>query len=65
MSGKGKAALGFIFVTLLIDVMGFGIIIPILPQLIGGMVHGGNGTSALYGGLLMFAFAECSFFFHL
>ncbi len=63
MSGKRKAALGFIFVTLLIDVMGFGVIIPILPQLIGGMVHGGNGTSALYGGLLMFAFAGMQFLF--
>lgn len=60
---KRQAAMGFIFITMLLDVIGFGIIIPILPKLIGGMIHGDNGQSALYGGLLMFAFAAMQFLF--
>jgi DHA1 family tetracycline resistance protein-like MFS transporter len=34
MFNKRNAAIGFIFVTLLIDVTGFGIIIPVVPKLI-------------------------------
>lgn len=34
MLSKRSPALGFIFVTLLIDVIGFGIIIPVMPKLI-------------------------------
>jgi DHA1 family tetracycline resistance protein-like MFS transporter len=33
MFSKRKAALGFIFVTLLIDVIGWGIVIPVIPEL--------------------------------
>src|SRR5258707_789137 len=47
---KGQAALGFIFVTLLIDVMGFGIIIPVLPKLIEHLIHG--NISPVIGGIL-------------
>lgn len=34
MKDSRKAAVGFIFVTLLIDVMGWGLIIPVMPKLI-------------------------------
>src|SRR5690606_34460691 len=34
MADKSRAAIGFIFVTLLIDVMGWGLIIPVMPKLI-------------------------------
>lgn len=34
MANPRKAAVGFIFVTLLIDVMGWGLIIPVMPKLI-------------------------------
>jgi len=34
MENKRSAAIGFIFITLLIDVVGFGIIIPVIPSLI-------------------------------
>ena len=33
-AGAGKHALAFIFVTALLDSIGFGIIMPVLPQLI-------------------------------
>lgn len=60
---KGQAALGFIFVTLLVDVMGFGIIIPVLPKLIAHLIHGTISDAALYAGLLAIAYASMQFFF--
>jgi len=32
MANPKKAAVGFIFITVLIDIIGFGIIIPVLPN---------------------------------
>ena len=40
-----KPALGFIFITLVLDVLGIGLIIPILPKLIEGF-HGGSVVEA-------------------
>ena len=60
---SGQAALGFIFVTLLVDVMGFGIIIPVLPQLIAHLIHGTTNEAAPYAGWLAFAYASMQFFF--
>ena len=59
-----KPALGFIFVTLFLDILGLGLIIPILPKLIEQMT-GGNVSAAshVYGllaslyGLMQFLFA--------
>ena len=58
-----KPALGFIFVTILIDVIGFGIIIPVVPKLINSLVGGTMSDAATYGGWLIFAFAIMQFFF--
>ncbi|MFI5134566.1 MAG: TCR/Tet family MFS transporter [Chitinophagales bacterium] len=63
MKNKRTAALGFIFITLLIDVTGFGIIIPVLPKLITELQGGGMSEAARVGGLLMFAFSFMQFFF--
>jgi DHA1 family tetracycline resistance protein-like MFS transporter len=52
-----KAAMGFIFVTLLIDVIGWGIIIPVLPNLIKELTHSDTSGAAEYGGWLTGAFA--------
>ena len=60
---KKEAALGFIFITLLIDIIGFGIIIPILPQLIQGLTHGTVSEASRYGGLLIFAYSLMQFVF--
>jgi len=59
---KGQAALGFIFVTLLVDTMGFGIIIPVLPKLIAHLIHGTVSDAAPYAGMLFFAYAIMQFF---
>jgi DHA1 family tetracycline resistance protein-like MFS transporter len=60
---KGQAALGFIFITLLVDVMGFGIIIPVLPQLIQHLIHGSISEAAIYAGWMAFAYAGMQFLF--
>ncbi len=62
MAGARKAALGFIFVTLLIDVIGFGIIIPVVPKLISQLIHGSLSDAARYGGWLIFSFSVMQFF---
>ncbi len=56
-----NAAVGFIFITLLIDIIGFGIIIPVMPTLISELKHVGINESAQYGSLLIFAFAFMQF----
>ncbi|RNI21857.1 TCR/Tet family MFS transporter [Rufibacter latericius] len=63
MKEKKPAALGFIFVTLLIDVIGFGIIIPVLPKLISELINGSLSEASLYGGWLMFAYSMTQFLF--
>lgn len=61
MTVKRTAALGFIFVTVLIDVIGFGIIIPVMPKLIEHLTGGGLSEASQYGGWLLFAFAIMQF----
>lgn len=39
MATPKKATVGFIFITILIDVIGFGIIIPVVPQLLQDLMH--------------------------
>jgi DHA1 family tetracycline resistance protein-like MFS transporter len=58
-----KAAIGFIFVTLLIDVIGFGLIIPVFPKLITQLIHGNLSAASRWGGLLTFAYAVMQFLF--
>lgn len=61
MKPAGSAAIGFIFVTLLIDVIGFGIIIPVLPGLIKELGHTDLSTASEYGGWMLFAYAIMQF----
>jgi DHA1 family tetracycline resistance protein-like MFS transporter len=56
-----KPALGFIFVTLLIDVTGFGIIIPVMPKLITELTGGTMSDAARFGGWMTFAYAFMQF----
>ena len=62
MASKKNAAIGFIFITLLIDVTGFGIIIPVMPTLISKLKHVDTSTASTYGSFLMFAYAFVQFF---
>ncbi|MFM9946579.1 MAG: TCR/Tet family MFS transporter [Saprospiraceae bacterium] len=63
MSQVRGNALMFIFITILIDVIGIGIIIPVLPKLITELTGGGMSEAARYGGWLMFAYAIMQFIF--
>lgn len=56
-------ALIFIFITLLIDVIGFGLIIPVLPKLLEHFTGGDLSSASRYGGWLMFTYAAMQFFF--
>ncbi len=63
LNKKGKAALFFIFITVLIDVIGLGIIIPVVPSLIIDLTGQTISNAAEYGGLLMFIYAGTQFLF--
>src|SRR5579863_1057839 len=56
------AAFIFIFVTVLVDSIGFGIILPVLPQLIMQLTGVGIDRAAAYGGWLSFVYALMQFF---
>jgi len=58
---KKQAALGFIFATLLIDVMGLAIIIPVFPKLLMHLIHGSVSDVSIYGGWLTAAYAIMQF----
>lgn len=59
---KKRAALGFVFVTALVDIIGIGLIIPITPQLI-QEVSGFTEESdvSFYGGLLFMSYSLMQF----
>lgn len=63
MKSTKQAAVGFIFITLLIDVTGLGIIIPVMPKLIQELTGGTNSEAASYGGWLISAYAIMQFLF--
>ena len=53
----------FIVITLMLDAMGVGLILPVMPALI-AEIHGGTvGNAAVWGGLLSTAFAVMQFLF--
>lgn len=63
MANDRKAAVGFIFITLLIDTMGWGLIIPVLPELIAELKHISINEASAYGGLLLSTYAITQFMF--
>ncbi len=65
MEKKQKsAAVGFIFITLLIDITGWGIVIPVVPKLIQELIHNPDlSVASQYGGWLSFAYAGMQFIF--
>ena len=63
MSSKKNAAVGFIFITMLIDIIGIGIIIPVIPKLLQELNHSDISEAAQLGGWLAFAYAFTQFLF--
>jgi MFS transporter, DHA1 family, tetracycline resistance protein len=62
MSDKRPAGLLFIFITLLVDVIGFGIIIPVIPKFISQLIGGDLSQAATWGGWLLFTYSIVQFF---
>ncbi|MFO1409973.1 MAG: TCR/Tet family MFS transporter [Steroidobacteraceae bacterium] len=60
MSGR-RAALGFIFVTALLNMLSFGIVIPVLPRLVAQLAGGDVARAAHYLGLFGTAWALMQF----
>jgi DHA1 family tetracycline resistance protein-like MFS transporter len=58
----GRNALYFIAITVLLDIIGFGLIIPILPRLLVELTGKGLSQAAIYGGWLSFLYAAVQFF---
>jgi DHA1 family tetracycline resistance protein-like MFS transporter len=58
---RRRAAVAFIFITVLIDILAFGIIIPVLPHLIEQMVGGGVSNAAWWVGIFGTVFAIVQF----
>ena len=63
MPDKRAPALGFIFVTILLDVIGLGLIIPVVPKLIRELTGEGLSRASEYSGWLTFAYAAAQFCF--
>ncbi|HUR66944.1 MAG TPA: TCR/Tet family MFS transporter [Chitinophagaceae bacterium] len=63
MKSSRKAAVGFIFVTLLIDIMGWGLIIPVMPTLISQLKGIPVNEASPYGAWLVSAYAITQFIF--
>jgi DHA1 family tetracycline resistance protein-like MFS transporter len=58
-----SAAVGFIFITILIDITGWGIVIPVVPKLIQELLHADISVASEYGGWLSFSYAFMQFIF--
>jgi len=59
----GKHAITFIFITVLIDMIGFGLIIPVMPELINELTGLGADDAAVLGAWLMMTYALTQFIF--
>lgn len=63
-NNHNSAAIGFIFITLLIDITGWGIVIPVAPKLIQELIHNADiSKAAQYGGWLGLLYAAMQFIF--
>jgi len=63
VTNKRHAAVSFIFVTVLLDMLAFGIALPVVPKLISGFVGGDMARASAYIGLFGTTFALMQFFF--
>jgi MFS transporter, DHA1 family, tetracycline resistance protein len=60
---QNRLPLIFIVITLALDAMGIGLILPVMPDLIAQIIGGSVGQAAVWGGLLATAFAVMQFVF--
>jgi len=60
---KRTSGLGFIFITILIDVLGIGLLIPILPDFIAHLTHESLNASSQHYGVLLAIYGGMQFLF--
>ncbi|MCB0092410.1 MAG: TCR/Tet family MFS transporter [Caldilineaceae bacterium] len=60
---KREAKLGFIFVTLLLDILGLGLIIPVLPKLIESFTNNNVESASTVYGIMIAVYALMQFIF--
>jgi DHA1 family tetracycline resistance protein-like MFS transporter len=58
-----RRALAIVLGVLIVDMIGFGIVIPVMPDLITGLTHTTLGEAARLSGWLMGVFAAMQFLF--
>jgi MFS transporter, DHA1 family, tetracycline resistance protein len=61
-TGGRQRVLFFILLTVTLDAMGIGLLIPVIPKLIQYLTGGGFAVAAVYGGWLTATFAAAQFF---
>ncbi|HEY8121411.1 MAG TPA: tetracycline resistance MFS efflux pump, partial [Myxococcota bacterium] len=62
-AARRQAALVFILVTVMLDMLAFGIVIPVLPKLILDFTGGSATQTAWWQGVLQTVYAAIQFFF--
>ncbi|QDV67008.1 Tetracycline resistance protein, class C [Rosistilla carotiformis] len=60
---RRQAAISFILITLFIDILGIGIIIPVLPELVKSFVQGSTADASWYVGVIGSVYALMQFIF--
>jgi DHA1 family tetracycline resistance protein-like MFS transporter len=60
---RSRLTLACILITILLDMIGLGIIVPVLPELIEQLTGGSVGQAAVIGGYLVFVYALMQFLF--
>ena len=63
MARGHKAGMAFILITVFIDVLGIGIIIPIIPELVKTFVGGSTPSAGRWFGILAATYATAQFLF--
>lgn len=63
MTNRHAAAIPFILVTLLIDVLGIGLLIPVLPELVTELAGGNLSTGSAYYGWFIAVYAAMQYVF--
>lgn len=63
VSPQSNLTLACVLITIFLDMLGYGIILPVLPQLIGQLAGGSVAQAAVIGGYLVFAYSLMQFLF--
>src|SRR5688572_8160109 len=63
LRAPGPHAVAFVAITVLLDMIGFGLILPIMPTLLMELTGEGVSRAAIYGGWLAFVYAVMQFLF--